>query len=375
MTEKKKILIVDDDFEIALFLRSTLEIMLPDYEVVNAPSAEEGMLETLQGVDLVISDLNLPGMSGFDFIHRVRRTTPDTPIILITGEREPKLHQEARSLGLAGFFLKPIQVEELTGTVRQILQGEMPEEKSALPPLVPAGVARRLGLLRVDTGAHYAMLVNVDGNCLVADGQVRDLARNQIASLLAKGLTNSVELARVLKAPQPFTINYQAGTGHDLYAANIGANYIIALIFDSSRGRTQIGAVWVYARRAVKDMFELLDDLELTPTAAPKGAAMPAVPKAEPAVTAAKPTPLTAEPVMLQAKPAVIAAEPAPSRTEPAAPLPAEGETLFSSDEVDAFWDSVLSDDTSDGDDGFGGLTLEEAQARGLIPGNFDLSS
>ena len=74
MTEKKKILIVDDDFEIALFLRSTLEIMLPDYEVVNAPSAEEGMLETLQGVDLVISDLNLPGMSGFDFIHRVRRS-------------------------------------------------------------------------------------------------------------------------------------------------------------------------------------------------------------------------------------------------------------------------------------------------------------
>jgi hypothetical protein len=197
------------------------------------------------------------------------------------------------------------------------------------------------------------MLVDVNGNCLVADGQVRDLARDQISSLLAKGLTNSVELARVLKAPQPFTINYQAGTGHDLYAANIGANYIIALIFDSRRGRTQIGAVWVYARRAVKDLFELLDDVEVPPTAVPKGATMPAVPKAEPAV---------------------IAAEPAPPRTEPATPLPAEEETLFSSDEVDAFWDSVLSDDADD-DDGFGGLTLEEARSRGLISGDFDLPS
>ena len=312
MTEKKKILIVDDDFEIALFLRSTLEIMLPDYEVVNAPSAEEGMLETLQGVDLVISDLNLPGMSGFDFIHRVRRSTPDTPIILITGEREPRLHQEARSLGIAGFFLKPIQVEELTGTVRQILQGEMPEDKTTPPPSVPAGAVRRLGLLRGETGAHYAMLVDVNGNCLVTDGQVQDLARNQVASLLAKGLTNSVELARALKAPQPLTISYQAGTGHDLYAANIGANYIVALIFDSRRGRTQIGAVWVYARRAVKDLFELLAELELDPGAVPKGAPMPAVPEAEPAVIAAAPAPAAAEPVMLQAEPAVIVAEPVP---------------------------------------------------------------
>ena len=271
MADKKKILIVDDDFEIALFLRSTLEIMWPDFDVVNVPSAEEAMLEMGQGVDLIITDLHLPGMSGFEFIARLRRRTPEMPIILITGERSPRQLEQARSLGLAGFFLKPIQVEELSRVARQVLAGEVRQEDDPGTPArsIPAGVARRLNLLRIDTGAHFAMLVDMNGDCLIADGQVRDVAGDQVARLLAQGLTNSLELARALRAPQPFTINYQAGALHDLYAANVGANYIIALIFDSQRGRTQIGAVWVYARRAVKDLLELLADMEIAPTGTP----------------------------------------------------------------------------------------------------------
>ena len=246
---------------------------------------------------------------------------------------------------------------------------------------IPAGVARRLNLLRIDTGAHFSMLVDMNGDCLIADGQVRDVARDQVARLLAQGLTNSLELARALRAPQPFTINYQAGALHDLYAANVGANYIIALIFDSQRGRTQIGAVWVYARRAVKDLLELLADMEIAPTRTPtaveviRGQDDAAVPEAEPAV-------VEAEPAVIEKAPAALEEEATPFEDqsieeetvesgEVVEAPPPEAEPIFVSEEVNAFWDSVLSDESDGKEDGFGGLSLEEARAKGLLPSNF----
>jgi DNA-binding NarL/FixJ family response regulator len=378
MADKKKILIVDDDFEIALFLRTTLEIMWPDYDVVNVPSAEEGMLESRQGIDLVITDLNLPGMSGFNFISWLRRTAPDTPIILITGERSPKLREEAMSLGLAGFFLKPIHVEELASLVRQSLAAELPQAEAATPPRsIPAGVARRLSALRIDTGAHYAMLVDVNGNCLASDGHAQELNRDRIAALLAKGLTNSFELAQALRAPQPFTINYQAGAFHDLYAANVGANHIIALVFDSQRGQKKIGAVWVFARQAVRDLLEMLTDLEsaLTPVTQPEPTT------GEPAAEPTPPEPAPEDAQQISPEPEIIAG-PAPTPApvaEPAEPTPAEltpaEPAVVVPDEVNAFWDRVFSEDVPGEEDAFEGLSLEEAQARGLIPSDLDLSS
>ncbi len=371
MPEKKRILIVDDDFEIALFLRTTLEIVWPDYEVVNVPSGEEGMLELLRGIDLVISDLNLPGISGLDFIKKIRQRSPDMPIIVITGERSTRLHQEAQGLGLTGFFLKPVPVEELTTLARRILNGDLAPEESetAASTSLPLEASRRLKNLRIDTGAHYAMLVDLNGSCLIEDGQIGDISRDTVAALLAKGLMNSFELARALKAPQPFTINYQAGGEHDLYAANVGANYSIALIFDSRRGRSQIGAVWVYARRAVKDMLTLL--ASVAPASTPAPTPSPAPGPAESSETVEPlpegiPVPLVKEAVLEEA----VVEETVEQTAEPV-----EMDDSFSSDEVHAFWDSVLGDDEPSGSDGFGGISLEEARAQGLIPADFDLPS
>lgn len=375
MAEKKRILIVDDDFEIALFLRTTLEIVSPDYEVINVPSGEEGMLELYRGIDLVISDLNLPGVSGLNLIKKMRQRSASMPIIVITGDRSTQLHQEAQEMGLSGFFLKPVPVDELTALARRILDGEFPPEAppAAASPTLPLEALRRLKTLRVDTGALYAMLVDLNGNCLIEDGQVGDISRDTVAGLLAKGLMNSFELARALKAPQPFTINYQAGAEHDLYAANVGANYSLALIFDSRRGRSQIGAVWVYARRAVKDMLSLLANLAPSPPVTPSPAPAPRLKVIEP-LTEAAPAPLAEETPVEPTIPEPAAAEEAALEAA-AEPIiePIEMDNAFSSEEVHAFWDSVLGgDDEPSGSEGFGGISLEEARAQGLIPADFD---
>lgn len=373
MANHKKILIVDDDFETALFLRTTLEIILPDYNVVNVPSGEEGMLQSTRGVDLVITDLNLPDLSGFSFISWLRHTVPDTPIILVTGERSPQLHEEARSLGITGSFLKPIHVEELVSLVRQTLTGRVREAEAAvIPRWVPAGISRRLNTLRIDTGAHYAMLVDADAKCLAEDGQPHDLDRDRIAALLATNLSNWLKLAQALRAPQPFTISYQAGAVHDLYTANVGANHSVALVFDSQRGQNKIGAVWVFARQAVQDLLDLLADMEIAPTVATESEPEAIASKPASGVEPREPVPDLSLPPGVEPDSAAEPALAVTSEVESLSPAPEEPHVAVP-EEVEAFWNGVLSQGLPGDDDAFRGLSLDEAQAQGLIPPDVEL--
>jgi DNA-binding NarL/FixJ family response regulator len=372
MAETKRILIIDDNFEIALFLRTTLEIIWPHHQVVNVPSGEEGLLEVRRRrADVIILDLKLPGIQGLEFIEKVDRLAPETPIIVITGERSPELHQKVRALGVAGFFLKPLHVDDISSAVRQILEpGAEPEPGSPPPQQLSPQITRRLSALRIDTGADYVMFVDLNGRCLAADGQAGDLNITRLASLLAGTLANSAELAQALRAPQPFTINYQAGTTYDLYAATVGPSYLIALVFDARHGRGKIGAVWVYARRAIKELLDLFGS-ETPPSPEPQVAPPPAP----------EPAPATEAPATVQAEPVAEpkAAEPvsAQAQAPPSDPWPTErdadpqGGVVYSSEEVDAFWDSVLNEE-EEGTAGFRGLTFQEARARGLIPDDFD---
>jgi DNA-binding NarL/FixJ family response regulator len=383
MADRKRILIIDDDFEIALFLRTTLEIIWPADEVINVPSGEEGLLEVRRGrADVIILDLKLPGIHGLEFVEKVERLAPGTPIIVITGDRSPELHQKVRALGVAGFFLKPLHVDDISSAVRQILEGgAVPEQDAPPPQKLSPQITRRLSALRIDTGADYVMFVDLNGRCLACDGQVGDLNTARLASLLAGTLANSAELAQALRAPQPFTINYQAGTTYDLYAATVGPSYLIALIFDARHGRGKIGAVWVYARRAIKELLDLLGSEaapvglapaavvpELAPGPAPEPAPALPRPEGEPEEEREAEPSEEPEPVLDTAAESEPAADPEPAE---ATDVPEEG-VVYSAAEVDAFWDSVLSEEEEEGQRAFRGLTFEEARARGLIPADFD---
>jgi hypothetical protein len=263
-----------------------------------------------------------------------------------------------------------------------VLEGGEETREAAPPQQLSPQITRRLSALRIDTGADYVMFVDLDGRCLAADGQPGDLNTARLGSLLAGTLANAAELAQALRAPQPFTINYQAGATYDLYAASVGAGYLIALVFDARHGRGKIGAVWVYARRAIKELLDLLgSEGPPPPPAAPaevEPEPVPAQPESAPTAAKAETEPAAAEPV---AEPAAET-EPAPADAEAgpavAAPAVVSGEpeeepqagVVYSAEEIDAFWDSVLSDE--DGETGFRGLTFQEARARGLIPADFD---
>ena len=110
------LLVVDDEKN----MRLSLQTMLGDegYSVLAVESAEAG-LELLgkETVFMVITDARLGGMSGYDFLHKIRSRWPDLPILMITAYATPKLAVEVIKAGAMDYLAKPFAPEELLHVV------------------------------------------------------------------------------------------------------------------------------------------------------------------------------------------------------------------------------------------------------------------
>ncbi|MDH5508278.1 MAG: response regulator, partial [Anaerolineae bacterium] len=74
------ILIVDDQREVSRVLRSGLESLDADFAIKELLSGEEALLEIKSGVDLLVSDLKLPGISGMELMEKFRAQNPDIKV-------------------------------------------------------------------------------------------------------------------------------------------------------------------------------------------------------------------------------------------------------------------------------------------------------
>lgn len=408
MADVKQILVVDDHFEMLESLRTILEMSNQEHQVLGVPSAEEGFLELRRTpFDLVITDVRLPGMSGFELVRRVQTVRPETPIIMITAYSSTQGKEEAEALGVYRYFQKPLQTDVLLAAVDSALYGEKAvREKSDV--VSPSGAAQdvravdvdnqvrsRLQSLRTDTGAAQVVLANAQGDILFTIGPADSLPLPRLAQIMGRTLENSLRLADQLQSDDPLMIQYQSGQRMDLYSANIERAYFIMLFFEAHARRGRIGTIWIFAQRAVKDLKGLLlaSDGQRGPE---KRHPELMVPPSEPALA------VGSEPAEAKSETAgpgqPEAAKEAGSVEVPANPVLAEEGTertpeastaeellaeLESSElallldngdvgegevDLDAFWEAAL---TEEGESAIGGLSLEEAREQGLIPPEF----
>jgi EAL domain-containing protein (putative c-di-GMP-specific phosphodiesterase class I) len=110
----KRVLIIDDDKDVARMVARTLT-RGQQFEAVIAREPAIGLIKARQQrFDVIVSDIQMPGMTGLELIKGIRAFDLDTPIILLTGTPSVETAQDAVELGAFRYLTKPFNPEELT---------------------------------------------------------------------------------------------------------------------------------------------------------------------------------------------------------------------------------------------------------------------
>jgi two-component system chemotaxis response regulator CheY len=126
----QRILIVDDE----PFLRTTVRLVLRQvgrFEVADADDGETALAKIDKfRPDLILCDIGMGGMSGLDFVARLRRL-PDpklarTPVVMLTADADVATVQEAIKAGVNGYLVKPVSAKMLAARLEQLLPATTP---------------------------------------------------------------------------------------------------------------------------------------------------------------------------------------------------------------------------------------------------------
>ena len=112
------VLLVDDEPGVRFALSEVLRDR--GYRVISVGSGLEA-LAALDGVDLVVTDLSMPGMDGLELVSQIAARAPALPVILLTAHGSEQLLRIASSRGACGCLSKPFDIDEIAQVVERAL--------------------------------------------------------------------------------------------------------------------------------------------------------------------------------------------------------------------------------------------------------------
>lgn len=326
-----RVLLVDDQRQVTRMLRTSLELSGRAYDIVDVRSAEEALREMERGpVDLVVTDLRLPEMSGLELIARIRQTHSGMRAILVTGQPTRQVEAQARALGVVAFIPKPVS----TTLFLQAVDRALAEEQTGLP--VPeivgdqARAAERLMTMQRELGARLVILANLRGENLLRVGDDDAETIDRSVGDAIEALAASVRASGSQGNPRPANFLYLDGDPYHLYLTNVELERALVIGFGNRQEPWQMGAIFHYARRIVEEIGDVLSVMSPTGAATPAGAAE-------------------------------------------VAPAPAEAKDAFDEPPttpraVQAFWDEAAAGAAGQAPAKEGALSYEQARKLGLIP-------
>lgn len=292
----RRVLIVAGREGYAPALQAQIELWGDNLDFTLAASGNEALWE-IRGspYDLVLAPAQLPEMAGMEFAEVVQALSPATKVVLVGVKITPALQSQAEALHL--FALLPeVSVQEVATVIGRALDLPVPRPKPPPPPspkeapppvppkapppqkpaappppsppvpkvtLTPAqqeAVRRALRDLVVSIGPQMALLVDVTGEALLAEGSAGDMPMSTLAARMAAGLAGAGELARVLKDEKFLGLSLFSGSRYDLYAFTVTSTTVLLLVFDKMVVESKLGSVWLYTRRIVEELRAALEE-------------------------------------------------------------------------------------------------------------------
>ena len=188
--EKIRVLIADDHPVFRFGLRALLNAM-PDTEVVGEVTAGDAVIALAPSLrpDVILMDINMPGVNGIEATRCIRETNPDIHILMVTMLEDDSVFAAMRA-GARGYVVKGAEPAEVLRAIRAVADGEA---------IFSPGIAERL--------IHYFTTPPAavgDPTSLAADSIFPDLTdrEREVLGLIAQGLTNSAIAERLILSPK-----------------------------------------------------------------------------------------------------------------------------------------------------------------------------
>jgi DNA-binding NtrC family response regulator len=116
--KKIKLLLVDDEENFVNTLSERLKMRdVPSKVVYSGEEALEAVKSDVP--DVVVLDLRMPGIDGMEVLRKVRKSNPDVRIVILTGHGTEAIEEEVKNLGAFHYHKKPVNIDELLGTVKK----------------------------------------------------------------------------------------------------------------------------------------------------------------------------------------------------------------------------------------------------------------
>lgn len=162
-----KLLVVEDDPEIVEAISLCFELQWPEVNILSTPSGESGVyLAGSESPDIIILDLGLPDMSGFEVLRQVRLIT-DIPVIILTVKGDELDKIKGLGLGADDYVTKPFKRMELLARVKAVLRRtQMPQLKGDEQPFISGALKVDFNTREITLGDAIIKLTPIEYNLL-----------------------------------------------------------------------------------------------------------------------------------------------------------------------------------------------------------------
>ena len=216
LSPSKVVLVVDDDEQVRRTLRRILEDRNFECEVANSAAEARHALDSLS-VDIVLSDVMMPGETGMGLLRSLRDENPGLPIVMVSGVNDPDVANVAIELGAYGYVTKPFDANQVVIAVNNaILRCELEDENRHYREQLEWMVMERTieladalddlaatdALLRTSSEATIDMLAQaIEGRDIETGQHIARMSR--YAALLAHGCGLDQEQCRLIRLASP----------------------------------------------------------------------------------------------------------------------------------------------------------------------------
>ncbi len=260
------ILIVDDD----PVLRELIERLLgkQGYLVDTASTAEEALKHLQsQSADLILTDLQMPGMDGLTLLDKIKERSSQTPVVMVTAHGSMEIVVQALRRGASDFVTKPFKSDELITIVAREVSRKQEKDPVGTAYGISSHITeeqfdhidRLLAELRAQTNARCVLLLEGNGYTIDAKGIIEDLNVSALSALVAGQEAATSSIASLIGEGDAFRLNYHEGDRYSIYSAQVVTGVFLLTIFGQE---AKSGMVLYFTKQMLPELKDILKEAE-----------------------------------------------------------------------------------------------------------------